>query len=245
MIDTHCHLNREDYSDLDEVIEKVNDIIIVSGADLKSNIETIELCKKYKNIYGTLGYHPSEVDNEIDFRLIEENMNNQKIVGIGEIGLDYHESKENKEKQKELFIKQIELAHKYNKCIVVHSREADMDTYEILKKYAKGLKIDIHCFSSSLEMAKEYIKLGCVLGIGGVITFKNGVKLKEVVKNIDLKHIMLETDSPWLSPFRGSRNEPYNIYYVGEEIARLKEISKEQVFLETRKNAINQFDLNI
>lgn len=247
MVDTHCHLSYDDYSNLDEVINRMKDnIIIISGCNTKTNKEVIELCNKYDNIYGTLGIHPEEVENvcEDDFKYIEDNINNPKIVAIGEIGLDYYWVKDNKEKQKELFIRQLELAKKYNKGVVVHSRDSIQDTYDILKM-SRINKVDIHCFSSSLEMAEEFIKLGARIGIGGVLTFKNSQKLKEVVKNIDLKCLLLETDSPYLSPepLRGKKNEPYNVYYVAEKIAEIKGISTEEVLEQTTKNAISQFDL--
>lgn len=249
MIDTHCHLFKDDYEDIEDVIKKMgNNIMIVSGTNDLDNLEVIELCDKYPNIYGTIGIHPTEIKSitKDSFKIIEDNLNNPKIVGIGEIGLDYYWSKENKEVQKEVFISQIELARKYKKCIVVHSREALNDTYEILKNY-KDVKVDIHCFSSSLEMANNFINLGCKLGIGGVLTFKNNIKLKDVVSKIDLKHILLETDSPYLTPEpnRGKRNEPYNIIYIAEKIAELKGISTDDVLEITSLNAINQFDLPI
>ena len=148
-----------------------------------------------------------------------------------------------KEEQKNKFIKQLDLARKYNKTVVIHTRDAMQDTYDILKNY-KDLKKVIHCYSGSLEMAKEFIKINCRLGIGGVLTFKNS-KLKDVIKEIDLKHILLETDSPFLTPepLRGTKNEPYNIIYVAKKIAEIKNISLEEVLDVTTKNAKHQFDL--
>jgi len=249
MIDTHSHIFKEDYENIKEVINKMKDnIIIVSGTNDDTNKEVLELVSKYNNIYGTLGIHPSEIDKVTSdsFNLIENNLNNKKIIGIGEVGLDYYWVKDNKEEQKDLFIKQIELAKKYNKAVVVHTRDSIEDTYEIVKEY-KDVKFIIHCFSSSLDMANKFIKLGCKLGIGGVLTFKNSKKLKEVVKNIDISYLLLETDSPYLTPepYRGKKNEPYNIIYVAEEIAKIKNISLEEVLKITTKNAISQFDLNI
>lgn len=247
MIDTHCHLLKEYYSDLEEVIKKMEKhIIIVSGTCTKDNKEVLSLCQKYSNVYATIGIHPEEIDNlkEEDFLFIENNLLNPKVVGIGEIGLDYYYSQD-KTKQQEVFIRQIKLAKKYHKPIVVHSRDAISKTYEILKEYAQGLKIDIHAYSGSVEMAKEFIKLGCKLGIGGVLTFKNGQKLKEVVKEIDLKYLLLETDSPFLTPepYRGKRNEPYNVLFVAQEIAKIKEIAVDEVLKITTNNAVAQFDL--
>ena len=249
MIDTHAHIFKEDYDNVEEIIKKMgNNIIIVSGTNEIDNKEVIELVNKYDNVYGTLGIHPSEADKDnnslLDF--ISKNITNKKIVGIGEVGLDYYWVKDNKDRQKELFIKQIELAKKYNKTVVVQSREAITDTYNIIKEY-KDVKFNIHAYSSSLEMALEFIKLGCKLGIGGVLTFKNSKKLKEVVKNVPLESLMLETDSPYLTPepYRGKKNEPYNIIYVAKEIAALKEISVEKVLDVTSNTSISQFDLPI
>ena len=247
LIDTHCHLSHEDYDNLDEILNNKECIMIASGCNDKTNKEVIELVNKYDNVYGTLGIHPEEVDNitSDSFKFIEDNLNNPKIVAIGEIGLDYYWVSDNKEKQKELFIKQLELATKYNKPIIVHSREAIQDTYDILKKY--NLKGSIHCFSSSLEMAKEFIKLGYKIGIGGTVTFKNSKKLQEIVKELDLKDILLETDSPYLSPepFRGKRNKPSNVYFVAQKISELKDIKFDIVLNRLNQNAIEEFDLKI
>lgn len=247
MIDTHCHLDIDDYPDLNVVINKMKDnIIIVSGANDKGNRQVIDLCNNYKNIYGTIGIHPEEIDDNIDeyLKFIEDNINNPKIVGIGEIGLDYHYNDVPKDIQRKYFIKQLNLARKYDRSVVIHTRDAIEETYNILKNYS-DLKIDIHCYSGSLEMAHKLIKLGCKLGIGGVLTFKNSEKIKEVVRNIDLDYFLLETDSPYLTPepFRGKRNEPYNIYYVAQKIAELKNITLDEVFKTTTNNAISQFDL--
>ena len=239
MVDTHCHITSEYYDNINEVINKMKDnIIIVSGTNKDDVKEVIELCK-YKNVYGTIGIYPTE---ELDLKIIEDNINNKKIVGIGEIGLDYH-LEHNKEEQINKFIKQLDLARKYNKTVVIHTRDAIQDTYDILKNY-KDLKKVIHCYSGSLEMAREFIKIGCRLGIGGVLTFKNS-KLKDVVKEIDLKYILLETDSPFLTPepFRGTKNEPYNVIYVAKKIAEIKNISLEDVLEITTNNAKEQFDL--
>lgn len=247
LIDTHCHLSCDDYNNLDEIINEFDGIMIASGCDLKTNKEVIELVNKYDNVYGTLGIHPEEIENfkESDLKFIEDNLNNKKIVGIGEIGLDYYWVKDNKEQQKELFIKQLDIAKKYNKAVIVHSREAIQDTYDILKKY--NLKGSIHCFNSSLEMAREFIKIGYKIGVGGVLTFKNSKKLQEIVKDIDLKDILLETDSPYLTPepYRGQKNKPSNVYYVALKLAELKNLSIEDIINQTGKNALKEFSINI
>lgn len=248
-IDTHCHLSKEDYENLDEIIAEMKDnIIIVSGCSDKTNLEVLDLVEKHSNIYGTLGIHPEEADNvSLDsFKIIENNLNNPKIVGVGEIGLDYYWKKDNKEKQLEIFEKQIELALKYNKAIVIHSRDSINDTLNIIKKYnLNNTKVVVHCFSSSLEIANELVKLNVKLGIGGVVTFKNNHKLVEVVKNIDLKNLLLETDSPYLSPepLRGKQNKPSNCYIIAQKIAEIKNIDVNEVLEITTINAINQFDL--
>ncbi len=248
IIDSHCHLCKKDYENIDQIIKNMQDnIMIASGADHKSNKEVIELCKKYPNIYGVLGIHPSEITKDIDKHLqfIEEHINDKHIVGIGEIGLDYHYEC-NKELQKNIFIKQIRLAKKYHKPIVIHTRDAISDTYDILEKEkAYEVNVTIHCFSESLEMAKQFIKKGAKIGIGGVVTFKNAKKLKEVVENIDLKHILLETDSPYLTPepYRGTKNEPKNVYLVAKKISEIKNIDIQEVLDITTANATTQFDL--
>lgn len=245
MIDTHCHLFISDYPDIDDVIKRMkNNIMIVSGVDDSSNREVLELCSRYDNVYGTLGIHPESVDDSYDLDFIRFHINDPKIVAVGEIGLDYYYTKDNREAQIDLFCKQIEIALDNNKPIVVHSRDAINDTYDIIKKYGIGHMTDIHCFSSSLEMAREFVKLGCKLGIGGVLTFKNSSKLKEVVSGIDISNLILETDSPYMSPepLRGKRNEPCNILYVAQKISELKSIDVDEVLRITSKNSFDLFD---
>ena len=247
LIDTHCHLEEKDYEDLDCIINNMDGYMIASGYDDETNLEVIDLVNKYDNVYGVIGIHPEEVDNVTSnsFKIIEDNINNKKIVGIGEIGLDYYYVKDNKDKQIDLFKKQIKLAEKYNKPIVVHSRDAAQDTYNILKNIK--VKCDIHCFSYSLEMSKKFIKLGCRLGIGGVLTFKNSKNLKEVVEKLDLDNFLLETDSPYLTPepYRGHKNNPNNVILVAKKIAEIKRMNVEEVIDKLNINAIEQFDLDI
>lgn len=246
MIDTHCHLFISDYPDMDAIVKKMeNNIIVVSGVDDTSNREVLQLCSKYNNVYGTIGIHPENADAKYDLNFIEEHINDEKIIAVGEIGLDYYYTKENKDNQISLFCKQVEIAIKNNKPIVVHSRDAISDTYDIIKKYNYGIKTLIHCFSSSLEMANCFIKLGCKLGIGGVVTFNNSDRLKNVVSNVDISNLVLETDSPYMSPvpLRGKRNEPYNVIYVAKEIANIKGIEINDVLKITSKNACDLFDI--
>ncbi len=249
MIDTHAHILKEYYSNIEEVIARMKDnIVIVSGTNLKNNKEVIKLIKKYDNVFGTIGIHPEEAekDNREVLAFIEKNIDNPKIVGIGEIGLDYYYDVD-KERQRDLFIKQIQLANKYKKTIVIHTREAIQETYDILKKYKnEDIKINIHCFSGSKEMAKKFIGLNAKLGISGVLTFKNNKNLVEIVEEIDIKYLLLETDSPFLSPepYRGKINEPYNVLYVAKKIAEIKGETLEKVLEITTENAKYQFDLN-
>lgn len=246
-IDTHCHLDKRQCDDIEEVIKNIEDnIIIISGYDDESNKEVIDIIDKYENVYGTIGIHPSEIKtSSIDN--LKKLINHKKIVGIGEIGLDYHYGKENKEEQKQFFINQIQLASSYKLPIVIHSRDAASDTLEILKTYASGMKINMHCFSYSLEMAIELLKLNVKFGIGGVLTFKNSKSLKEIVSDIDLKNFILETDSPWLTPepFRGKKNEPKNIILIAKKISEIKNIPLEEVLNVTTKTALEQFDIDV
>lgn len=247
LIDTHCHLEKKEYDDLDSIIKNMDGYMIASGYNDETNLEVIELINKYDNVYGVIGIHPEEVDNitRDSFEIIEDNINNSKIVGIGEIGLDYYYVKDNKDKQIQLFKKQIEIAEAYNKPIVVHSRDAAQDTYDILK--AVKVKCDIHCFSYSYEMACEFVKLGFRLGIGGVLTFKNSKNLKEIVEKLDIDNFLLETDSPYLSPepLRGKKNNPSNCFYVAKKISEIKGMDVNDVINKLNKNAKNQFDLDI
>lgn len=245
-VDTHCHLDSRECNDIERVIKNVeNNIIIVSGYDDDSNKEVIDLIEKYPNVYGTIGIHPSEVKKS-NLSIIEKYVNHPKVVGIGEIGLDYHYGKEDKELQIDYFKKQIEIARKNNKTVVIHSRDAALDTLEIIAENP-DVNYVMHCYSYSLEMAKQLLKYHVKFGIGGVLTFKNSKELKKVVESIPLEYLLLETDSPWLSPepFRGQKNEPKNVILVAQKIAEIKNISLEIVLKITTQNAMCQFNLNI
>ena len=246
--DTHCHIYKEYYDDMDEIIEKIRtskiNRVINNGCDAKSNKEVLDLVKKYDLMYGALGIHPENVDSytEEDINYIEEHINDDKILAIGEIGLDYYWTKDNKEEQKELFEKQLALAEKVNKPVIIHSREATLDTIDILKKYkVRGV---IHSFSGSYETACTYIKMGFLLGINGVITFKN-CTLKDVIERIDLSNIILETDSPYLTPvpYRGERNDSTHIEDIARFICDIKGITMEELSLVTNNNIKRIFDI--
>ena len=247
LIDTHCHISKDDYDDIDKIIEddfKEVDKIIISGCSKKDIIESLEIAEKNENIFVTIGYHPDQVDvvSDEDLLFLEEKCKNIKVVGIGEIGLDYHYVDDNRDEQIALFEKQLGLAEKLNMPVVIHSRDATKDTIDTLKKYkVTGV---IHCFSDNLENAKKYLSLGFSLGIGGVWTFKN-TNLKETVKEIPIDRIILETDSPYLAPvpFRGEKNEPKYIPYIAKELSIQKELSLEEVSLETEKNIKRIFNI--
>ena len=248
MIDTHCHLLKEYYTNLDNTFKELKenniDAVIVNGCDKTSNIEVLEIIKKYDIAYGAIGFHPTELTNvkEDDLKWLEINLQKDKIVAIGEIGLDYHYENTDKEKQKYFFKRQLLLAQKYNKPVIIHSRDAIQDTYNILSSVkVKGV---LHCYSGSLEMAKEFTKIGYFLGIGGIITFKNAKNIIEVIKNIDSKYILLETDSPYLAPepYRGQINSPVYLKYILEKISEIKNIDYKEMEKMTNYNARCLFD---
>lgn len=245
--DTHCHIYKEYYDNIDDIINssKNNGVNrwINAGCSKESNEEVINLLK-IPNMYSVIGIHPEEVLNykEEDLKFIEQNINKEKIIGIGEIGLDYYYTKENKQGQIELFEKQLAIANKYNKPVVIHSREATLDTINSLKKYnVKGV---IHSFNGSLETAKIYIKMGFLLGINGVITFKN-CNIKEIIKDVGLENIVLETDSPYLTPhpYRGTKNSPKNIVLIAEFVANLYNVSLKELENITNANIKRIFDI--
>ena len=247
--DTHCHIYNEYYdNNVEQVYEKMKlanvDRIINNGCDSDSNKEVLELLGKYSWMYGAIGIHPESADSytDEDLRFIEEHINDERVVAIGEIGLDYYWTKDNKDKQKELFEYQLKLAERVNKPVIIHSREATQDTIEILKKYnVRGV---IHSFSGSYETACIYIKMGFLLGINGVITFKN-CNLKDVVSKLDLKDIILETDSPYLTPvpYRGKRNDSSHVYDIAKYICEIKGCSMEELSKETNGNINRCFDI--
>lgn len=248
-IDTHCHLSIEDYDDIEQVVlenrkEGVSPIII-SGCTKSSIIESLDYGERFFDVFVTIGYHPSEASivNAQDLKNLEIQLKNPKVVGIGEIGLDYHYGKDDREEQIKLFEYQLSLAEKFNLPVVIHSRDATLDTIQILKKYSVcGV---IHCFSGSLETAKEYIKMGFVLGIGGVVTFKNS-KLGEIVSQIPLEKIVLETDSPYLTPtpHRGEKNSSKYIPFIASKISDCKQVPVAVVAKITTETAKSIFHLD-
>lgn len=247
--DTHCHFEKQYYDDFNQVINNAleNNVnrFIACGCSKSSNIEALNFANKNDNVYTTIGYHPDQADifSDDDLNLLREQiMNNNKVIGIGEIGLDYHYEGYNKEKQIELFEKQLKLAEELNKPVVIHSRDAVQDTIDILKKYhVKGI---IHSFSGSLEVAKIYISMGYKLGINGVVTFKNS-NLPITLASLNPKDIVLETDSPYLTPepYRGTRNESKNIIYIAKKVTDIYQIGLEKLSEITNTNIREIFDI--
>ena len=245
IINTHSHVNMLRETNIDEAIQNAIDnkiVTIVPSSSAQDIFDTDNFIKKYNDVYGYVGVFPEEVKDFSDKTLSDMEViikSNPKIIGIGEIGLDYYWDKSFKELQKEIFIKQIEFANQMNLPLNIHSREAHLDTLEILKKYNKNSTAIMHCFSGSLEFARECIKEGIYIALGGVVTFKNAKKTKEVAKNIPLEYLLLETDDPYLAPvpFRGKENQPMYVKYVAEEIANLRGITPEEVAKTSTENA--------
>lgn len=249
MIDTHSHIDMLENPDksIKESIEAGVEHIILPSSSPDNFQNVIELSRSYDCISGALGVHPEDVlkfDNTVSkdiFNLIKQN---DKIIAIGEIGLDYYWDKTNKEKQKDIFKCQLEIAKTLDFPVLIHDREAHLDTYEILKNFEMK-KVIMHCFSGSVDFAKECIKEGWYLGIGGVVTFKNAKKMKEVVKDISLENIVLETDAPYLAPhpFRGEENSPVYLKFIAKEIANIKDTTFDCVDKITTQNAKRFFNL--
>lgn len=252
IFDTHAHYDDTQFDgDREELLGKMEaegiGAIVNAGSTIESWERIIRLTEKYPFMYGAVGVHPDEAGtlNEKAFQRMEALLDCGKIVAVGEIGLDYYWDREEHDLQKKWFIRQLNLAGEKQMPVIIHSREAAADTMEIMKNYGRGLQGVIHCFSYSPEMAREYVKMGYFIGVGGVVTFKNGRKLKETVKTIPLESIVLETDCPYLAPvpFRGKRNSSLYLPYVAEEIAQIKGITCEEVIRQTEINARKLYNL--
>ncbi|HIT88926.1 MAG TPA: TatD family hydrolase [Candidatus Merdenecus merdavium] len=251
IFETHAHYDDEAFdTDRDEILSNMRnhgiEYVVNIGADIASSKRTVELTKQYPYLYGAVGVHPDEVGelDETKMDWLKKQCALDKIVAIGEIGLDYYWNKQESAVQKHWFERQMDLAREVKLPIIVHSRDAGKDTLDVMKSSkAEDLGGIIHCYGYSKEMAKEFVKMGYFLGVGGVVTFKNGRHLKETVEYIPLEYIVLETDSPYLSPepFRGKRNSSFNIPYIVKEIAHLKGITEEEVMKVTNQNAKRLF----
>ncbi|MDD3402844.1 MAG: TatD family hydrolase [Hespellia sp.] len=246
IFDTHAHYDDKQFDKdrkalLDSMKEGGVGTIVNSGATLSSCKRSIELAGQYPFMYASVGIHPDEAGslNEETFAWLKDQLTNEKVVAVGEIGLDYYWDREQHDTQKKWFIRQLGLARDMQLPVVIHSRDAAEDTMAVLKEHAADLKCDIHCYSYSLEMVREYMKMGYYIGVGGVVTFSNAKKLKRVVAEVPVERILLETDCPYLapSPHRGKRNSSLNLKYVAEEIGQLKGMSCEEVIAQTEKNA--------
>lgn len=252
IFETHAHYDDEQFDMDREALllsmpeQGVGTIVNVS-ATYASCQRVVDLVQKYPFMYAAVGIHPDEVGslNEERFQQMKELCKQEKVVAVGEIGLDYYWDNESHDLQKEWFVRQLDLARELKLPVLIHSREAAADTMEIMKQYGQGLKGVIHCFSYSKEMAVEYVKMGFYIGVGGVVTFKNARKLKETVEEIPLTSIVLETDCPYLAPvpYRGKRNNSAYIKYIAEEIAVIKGVSYEEVVEQTEKNARDLYNL--
>ena len=252
IIDTHAHYDDEQFdADREELLGSMEEggigLIVNVGSTVASWDKIVELTEKYPFVYGAVGVHPDEVGelDEEKFLRMAELLDRDKIVAVGEIGLDYYWDKEKHDIQKKWFVRQLDLARQKNMPVIIHSREAAADTFEIMKQHAAGMKAVIHCYSYSPEMAREYVKMGYYIGVGGVVTFKNAKKLKQVVQEIPLERIVLETDCPYLAPvpFRGKRNSSLNLTYVAQAVAELKGTSPEDVICRTEENARKLYNL--
>ncbi len=249
--DSHSHYNDESFDeDRNKIIKQTFDEnvtrIMCIGYNVKKSIKAIEIAEENDFIYASCGISPNDIEDYSEENLlkIEEMASNRKIVAIGEIGLDYHWNKENKEQQKELFIKQIDIANKYNKPIIIHTREAVMDTINIIKEHPVKNTGIFHCCPLNQELIKQGLNLGYYISFSGVITFKNA-KPEEAVSMVPLDRILIETDSPYMSPepHRGTRNNSINVKFVAKKIAEIKGISIEEVAKSTYNNANNIFKI--
>lgn len=249
IFDTHAHYDDNAFeSDRDSLLASLPKQgvcgILNAGTNMRSSKKAIELSQKYPYIYSAVGIHPECIlDQDVNFSDLENLSKNKKVVAIGEIGLDYHYNSDNKALQIDYFEKQILMANKLSLPILVHDREAHNDTLNLLRKHKpKGV---VHCFSGSLEMAEEILKLGMFIGVGGVVTFKNAKKLVEVVENIPLESLLLETDAPYMAPVpnRGKRCDSSYIKFTAQKVSEIKNKSYEEVLSQTKSNAIRLFGL--
>ena len=252
ILESHAHYDSRKFDeDREELLNSMQEngvgTIINAGATWKSVTTGLELANQYPFVYAALGLHPDEVGdlNEERFEILKAECQKEKVVAVGEIGLDYYWDNESHDIQKKWFIRQLELARNLNLPVIIHSRDAAEDTLKIMKEHAQGMRGVIHCFSYSKEMAEEYVKLGFHIGVGGVVTFKNGKKLKEVVEAIPIERILLETDSPYLAPEpnRGKRNSSLYLPHIAQMIADLKGLSYEEVVAQTERNSRELFHI--
>lgn len=255
IFETHAHYDDTAFSeDRDFLLQQMHregiEYIVNIGCSMETSRGITKLVRQYDFLYGTVGVHPEDAGSltESDMEELEELSRQEKILAIGEIGLDYHYDEPPRDIQKQWFVRQLDLAKRRQLPVVIHSRDAAKDTLDIMKaEHAGKTNGVIHCFSYGIEMAREYLNMGYYIGIGGVVTFKNGRKLKEVAEYVPLDSIVLETDAPYLAPvpFRGKRNCSLYLKYVAEELAQLKGISAEEVCAVTFENAKRLYNFSV
>ena len=250
LVDSHAHIDDDRFdSDRDEMLSRARaagvGLIVNIGADMASSARSVALAEQYPQVYATVGMHPHDAKDmrEQDYQQLVRWAAQPKVVAIGEIGLDYHYDLSPRPVQQEVFLRQLDIARQTGKPFVVHEREAHADTFEIIRSAAKGLEGVFHCFSGSVETARQYLKLGFYVSIAGPVTFPKSAKTKEVARYVPLDRLLVETDSPYLTPqaFRGRRNEPAYVRLVAEEIAALREVSLEELARATSENACRLF----
>lgn len=248
IVDTHCHIYNSEMENAEEIINEAakRDIhIILNGTDPLSNLEVLELAVKYDNVHAALGYLYSFADDvsDEDISLLDSQLSDGNVVAVGEIGLDYYHTKENKDSQKELFEKMLGLAEKHGLPVIVHSRKSMQDTYDILKEH--DVVGSMHCYQGSAEMANEFIKLGFYIGIAGPITHTNNKKIRKMVKGVDINHMLVETDSPYLTPEekRGEKNTSLNLKFIIGKLSEQLDMKEDEVIKITTENARELFKI--
>ena len=250
LVDSHAHIDDERFdADRDEVVARASaagvPLIINIGADMGSSARSVALADKYPGIYAAVGMHPHDAKDmqESDYIQLEQWTKQPKVVAVGEIGLDYHYDLSPRPVQKEVFLRQLDLARKTGKPFIIHEREAHADMLDIIRIAARGLNGVFHCFSGSVETAREYLKMGFYISVAGPVTFPKSTKTKEVAKYVPLDRLLVETDSPYLTPhpFRGRRNEPAHVRLVAEEIAGLRNLSVSELAAATTENVKRLF----
>ena len=248
IIDTHCHVYKSEMENAKEIIKEAaeNDIhLILNGTDPASNREVLELAGRYGNVHAALGYFYTFADDvsEDDISILDEQLADDNVVAVGEIGLDYYHTKENKDAQKELFERMLDLAEKHSLPVIVHSRKSMQDTFDILK--AHDVVGSLHCYQGSAVMAREFVKLGFYIGVGGTVTYASNKKIRKTLENVDINNILVETDSPYLAPEekRGEVNTPMNLKYVIGKLACELDLTEDEVIEITSQNAKNLFKI--
>lgn len=252
LFDSHAHIDDEKFDhDREEVIKRAIESgvtrMINVGADMPSSLRSVELAETYDMIYAAVGVHPHEAEKMLDEDddILANCVQKPKVVAIGEIGLDYYYDLSPRDVQKKCFIRQLDLARQMHMPVIIHDRDAHGDTMEILKREGKGITGVVHCFAGSMEMASELIKMGWYIGVDGPVTFKNAAKLPEIMKKVPLERLLIETDSPYLTPvpLRGKRNEPAYVKYVAEYVANLRAIEFEEFARITTQNVCELFKI--